>query len=196
MPGLIQRHNPVAEYSAPLYTSPTADHGERRRRHHHDCQEGPLASTSPRSRSPRAALRDEASEWYDAIVPPLEDVQAFLRRMQADPDLTQDRVFAHLWPAVMLCALLTVVLVAVREDSYVNRMLDSPSLDGWWVVAARFAGLAVCWVVLSVVALKCVIFCVAGACAIVAATETREEMRAREERGIPTSGLVFSGMLM
>ena len=192
MPGLIQHYNTVAEHSAFMSTEPRSDQPNPHRRH----QQVSLASTSPRSRSPRAALRDGASEWYDAIAPPLEDVQAFLRRMRADPDLTQDRVFAHLWPAVVLCALLAVVLVAVREDSYVHRMLDSPSPDGWRVVAARFAVLAVCWTVVSVVALKCVIFCVAEACAIVATMETREEMRTREERGIPTPGLVFSGMMI
>ncbi|KAI1785640.1 hypothetical protein LXA43DRAFT_928553 [Ganoderma leucocontextum] len=189
MPGLIQRYNAVAEYSALMSTNPTASQRKQSRREE-------ASSGSPRPRTPRAAIREEASEWYDAIAPPLEDLQAFIRRMQADPDLVQDRVFAHLCPAAVLCALFAAALVAVREDSYVHRVLDAPSPDGCWAAAARFAVLAVCAVVVSVVALKCVIYGVAEACAAVVAMETREQMQAREERGVPTSGLVLGGMLM
>ncbi|KAM5542023.1 hypothetical protein V8D89_004333 [Ganoderma adspersum] len=189
MPGLIQRYNAVAEYSALISTN--ASSPPRRQPRGKD----DLSSPS-KPRPSRAVLREEAIEWYEALAPPLEDLQAVIRRMQADPDLTQDSVFAHLCPAVVLCALFAVALVAAREDSYVHRMLDSPSLDGCCAAIARFAAVAVCSVAFGVVVLKCAIYGVAETCALVVGMETKEQMRAREERGVPTSGLVLGGMML
>ena len=191
MPGLIQRYNAVAEYSALISTHASPPPRTGRHRGGNDDLSSPF-----KPRSPRTVLREEASEWYEALAPPLEDLQAVIRRMQADPDLTQDHVFAHLCPAAVLCALFVVALVAARQDSYVHRMLDSPSLDGCCAAIARFAAVAVCAVVVSVVALKCVIYGVAEACALVLAMETGAKIRAREERGVPTSNLVLGGMML
>ncbi|PIL33201.1 hypothetical protein GSI_04651 [Ganoderma sinense ZZ0214-1] len=189
MPGLIQRYNAVAEYSALISTKPSPKRRDRDNQY-------ALSLSSPLLRSTPATVRDEVSEWYEAFAPPLEDLQAVLRRMQADPDLTQDRVFAHLCPAVVLCALFAVALVAVREDSFVHLMLDTSSSDGCWAAVASFVALAAGGVVFSVVALKCIVYGVAEACVVIVAMETREEMRAREERGVPTSGLVLGGMML
>ena len=189
MPGLIQRYNAVAEYSALISTN-ASPRPRKRRRGNHDL------SSPFKPRSPRTILHEEASEWYEALAPPLEDLQAVIRRMQADPDLTQNRVFEYLCPAAVLCALFVVALVAAREDSYVHHTLDSLSLDGCCAAAARFAAIAVCSVAFSVVVLKCAVHGVAEACALVVAMETREQMRMREERGVPTSGLVLGGMML
>ena len=191
MPGLIQRYNAVAEYSALISTNVPSP-PRRYRRGNDD-----LSSPS-KPRSPRTVLREEASEWYEALAPPLEDLQAVIRRMQADPDLTQDRVFAHLCPAIVLCALFAVALVAVSENSnsFVHLDSDAAASDGSWTAVARFAALAVCAVVVSVVTLKCVIYGVAEACALILAMESGAKMLAREERGVPTSNLVLGGMML
>nr|VWO95712.1 Cross-pathway control protein 1 [Ganoderma boninense] len=190
MPGLIQRYNAVGEYSALISTKPSSP----KRRDRENQYALPLPPSSP-PRSPRMTIHEEVIEWYEAFAPPLEDLQAVIQRLQADPDLTQDRVFAHLCPAALLCALFAIALVAVREDSVVHRMLDASSPDPCWAALARFAVLAVCGVMFSVVVLKCIVYCVAEACALIVAMKTRAQMRAREDWGVPTSGLVLGGMM-
>ena len=185
MPGLIQRYNAVAEYSALITTNPSVT--QRRRLRKQDGESSP-------SRSTRAAIREEASDWYDAVAPPLEDLQAVIRRVQADPELSQDRVFANLWPIVVLATLFAVAVIAVKEDSYIHRILDSP--DNYWVEVGRFVLLAVGGVVVSVLSLKCIIYGFSELCAVVVSLETKEQMDKKEKKGVPTRGLVLGGMMM
>ncbi|TBU41019.1 hypothetical protein BD309DRAFT_304451 [Dichomitus squalens] len=188
MPGLIQRHNAVAEYSALITTNPTTTQRRRVRKHEHEGGE----SAPPRLT--RVAIREEASDWYDAVAPPLEDLQAVIRRMQADPELSQDRLFSYLWPVVVLATVFAVAVIAVQEGSYVHRILDSP--ENYWLELGRFAALAVGGVVVGVLSLKCIIYGFAELCAVVASLETSSENMEKEEKGVPTRGLVLGGMFM
>ncbi|KAH9848252.1 hypothetical protein C2E23DRAFT_845012 [Lenzites betulinus] len=188
MPGLIQRHNAVAEYSALISTSPSSTH--RRNRHANRDENYKPAST-------RAAITDEAADWYEAFCPPLEDIQDVIRRFDADPDFSQDRVFAFLAPIVVFGALFVVAVVAVQPHSFAHRILDSNPTTHLADIM-RLAAILAAGIVLSVVTLKCVVWGVAEISSMILATKTKEEKRRRERSGVPPSesNLVLGGIFM
>ena len=97
-------------------------------------------------------------------------------------------------PVVVLATLFAVAVIAVKEDSYIHRILDSP--DNYWVEVGRFVLLAVGGVVVSVLSLKCIIYGFSELCAVVVSLETKEQMDKKEKKGVPTRGLVLGGMIM
>ncbi|KAI0358735.1 hypothetical protein OH77DRAFT_1421178 [Trametes cingulata] len=185
MPGLIQRHNAVAEYAALISTNPSSTHRRNRRLRTHD--EYVPATT-------RAAISDEAADWYEAVCPPLEEVQDAIRRFQADPDFSQERVFAFLAPIVVFGALFIVAVIAVQPHSFAHRILDDPS--GHTKDVAKVLGLLSGGISLSVVTLKCVIWGVAELASIVLTLENKEERARRESDGLPSSNMVLGGIFM
>ncbi|KAI0631619.1 hypothetical protein C8Q77DRAFT_1127912 [Trametes polyzona] len=183
MPGLIQRYNAVAEYSAFISTNPSSTRQRSRR-----------DNTDHTPTTTRAAISDEAAAWYEAMCPPLEDVQDVIRRFHANPDLSQDRVFAFLAPIVVFGALFVVAVVAVQPHSFAHRILDNPSNSREDVV--RFAGFLAAGILFSVVALKCIIWGIAELSSVILSMENKEERSSRESRGIPSSNLVLGGIFM
>ncbi|KAI8977846.1 hypothetical protein BD414DRAFT_495810 [Trametes punicea] len=183
MPGLIQRYNAVAEYSALISTNSSSAHRRHARR--------AAGDTAP---STRASLSDEAADWYEAICPPLQEVQDVVRRIQADPDFSQERIFSFLAPIVVFSALFIVAVIAVQPHSFAHRILDAPKDHTEDII--KFAGILVGGVALSLVALKCIIWGLAELSTMIAALETRDNRSRREDEGIPTSNLVLGGMLM
>ncbi|KAH9895774.1 hypothetical protein C8Q73DRAFT_689394 [Cubamyces lactineus] len=183
MPGLIHRYNAVAEYSSLVSTNPSSTSRRRIQR----AQRSETTST-------RAALSNEAAEWYDAVCPPLEEIQDAIRRFQSDPDFTQDRTFAFLAPLFVFGALFVVAIVAVQPHSFAHRILDAPgdhTPDIMKVTGILFGG-----VLFSLVILRCIIWGVSEMSTLVVSLESREERRNRERSGIPSSNLVLGGMFM
>ncbi|KAI0776883.1 hypothetical protein BD413DRAFT_523541 [Trametes elegans] len=181
MPGLIQRYNAVAEYSEFITTNPSST--QRRRTRHTTSPNGPSSA--------RAALSSEAAEWYEAVCPPLEEIQDVLRRFRADPEFSQERVFAFCAPIVVFGALFIVAVVAVQPHSFAHRILDAPGAHTRDI--ATFASILVGGVVLSLVVLKCAIWGIAEISSVVMGMETREERERRESEGIPSSNMVLGG---
>ncbi|KAI0641827.1 hypothetical protein C8Q79DRAFT_1014220 [Trametes meyenii] len=186
MPGLIQRHNAVEEYAALISTNASSAHRRRGRRLEHSIAKTSNAGTT---------LSDEAEEWYEAVCPPLEDVQDFIRRFHADPDFSQDRVFAFLAPLFAFGVLFVVAVVAVQPHSFAHRILDA-ARDHTAEDVLKVGGMLLGGILLSLVALKCVIWGVAEGASVVLSMENRDERGRREEAGIPSSGMVLGGMLM
>lgn len=176
---LIQRYNAGAEYSALISTNPSAS--SRRR-----AEDYKPAST-------RAAISDEAADWYEAVCPPLEEVQDVIRRFHADPEFSQERVFAFLAPIVVFGALFVVAVVAVQPHSFAHRIMGDPAAGGREL--ARFAGFLVGGIVLSVVVLKCAVWGVAEVSTIILSMKTKEEIRKRERSGAPPSN-ILGGIFM
>ncbi|KAI0819770.1 hypothetical protein BC628DRAFT_1400948 [Trametes gibbosa] len=185
MPGLIQRHNAVAEYSALISTSTSSTY-RRNLRNSRDQNYTP-AST-------RAAITNEAADWYEAFCPPLEDIQDVIRRFDADPDFSQDRVFAFLAPIVVFGALFVVAVVAVQPHSFAHRILDDPTTHAGDIM--RLAGFLAAGILLSVVTLKCAVWGIAEISTMILATKTKEERNRRERSGAPPSNLVLGGIFM
>ncbi|KAI0325149.1 hypothetical protein GY45DRAFT_1438587 [Cubamyces sp. BRFM 1775] len=183
MPGLIHRYNAVAEYSALVSTNPSSINRRRLQR----VPKHEITST-------RATLSDEAAEWYDAVCPPLEEVQDAIRRFQSDPDFTQDRTFAFLAPLFVFGALFVVAMVAVQPHSFAHRILDAPGDHTQDI--AKVAGILLGGVLFSLVILRCTIWGVSEISTVVVSLESREERRNRERSGIPSSNLVLGGMFM
>ncbi|OBZ70462.1 hypothetical protein A0H81_09708 [Grifola frondosa] len=132
MPGLIQRYNVAAEYSEMLSTA-------RQR------------STSRRaSLSSRHAAAGEASEWYHAVCPPLEDFQDVIRRFQRDPEFSQDRVFRFLRPLFVFSILFAVAVFALQPNSFAHHILTAPeehtkdlAIYGAGILGVLLVGLAI-----------------------------------------------------
>ncbi|KAI0364429.1 hypothetical protein BV20DRAFT_859652 [Pilatotrama ljubarskyi] len=185
MPGLIQRHNAVAEYSALISTNPSSTH-RRNRRLRTDDEYVPTTA--------RMAISNEAADWYEAVCPPLEEVQDVIRRFQADPDFSQDRVFAFLAPIVVFGALFIVVVVAVQPHSFAHRILDDPS--GHTRDMAKVFGLLSGGMLLSLVTLKCIICGVAELATIILTLQNKEKRGRREREGVPSSDMVLGGIFM
>ncbi|KAI0653676.1 hypothetical protein C8Q70DRAFT_1090867 [Cubamyces menziesii] len=183
MPGLIQRHNAVAEYSAMVSTNPSAVH----RRHIQRVQRHGATSA-------RAALCNEVSDWYEAVCPPIEEVQDAIRRFQSDPDFTQDRVFTFLAPLFVFGALFVVAVVAVQPHSFAHRILDTPGDHTRDI--AKVTGFLLGGVLLSLVVLRCIIWGVSEISSVIVSLSSTEERRSRERSGIPSSNLVLGGMFM
>ncbi|KAI0667362.1 hypothetical protein C8Q78DRAFT_375012 [Trametes maxima] len=185
MPGLIQRHNAVEEYAALISTNPSSAHRRRTRN---------LERSDAPSSGARAALSYEAEEWYEAVCPPLEDVQDFIRRFHADPDFSQDRLFAFLAPLVAFGVLFVVVVVAVQPHSFAHRILDAAGDHTEDVL--KVGGMLVGGILLSLVTLKCAIWGVAEGASVVLSIESREERGRRESAGVPSSNMVLGGIFM
>lgn len=180
MPGLVKRYHAGAAYAAQLSTNPST------RRALRDEEDYTPSST-------RAAISDEAADWYEAVCPPLEEVQDVIRRFHADPDFSQERVFAFLAPIVIFGALFVVAVVAVQPHSFAHRILDNPESSTRDML--RLVGFLIGGIVLSAVTLKCAVWGIAEISSIILTMKTTEERRRRERSGAPPSN-ILGGIFM
>lgn len=182
MPGLVQRYNVSSEYAALLSTSPSPRHARSRR-----------ISDNHHWHSAHTAVTDEASAWFEAVFPPLVDVQDFLRRIQGDPDFSQTRIFAFMCPLVIFGSLFTLCVIALQPETSIHRMVTNPT-SHWNEIAVGclkllggfLAGLA---------ALRTIIWSVAEVSTLIVAIEREDVPRGNTEH-LPNPSVMLGGFLM
>ncbi|KAI0671094.1 hypothetical protein C8Q78DRAFT_1079035 [Trametes maxima] len=168
MPGLVQRHNVIEEYATLISTNPSSIRRRRNRQLERDVGAGPSTT--------RAALTDEAEEWYEAIY------------------FSQERVFAFLAPLVVFGALFTVVVIAVQPHSFAHRILEAPHsrTEDMLKIGGMLAG----GILLSLLVLKCATWGVAESSSVVLSMESRSTRSRKEREGVPSTNMVFGGIFM
>ncbi|KAH9948741.1 hypothetical protein B0H21DRAFT_731777 [Amylocystis lapponica] len=180
MPGLVQRYKISSEYAELVSTAPTQRCRTRRGRR------WTSAAT--------AAISDEASSWYAAACPPLEDIQAVLQRVQADQDFSQERTFRFLSPLLVFGILFATAVVALQPYSFAHHILSAPKehtreLITWGtaLVGSLLAGLAI---------LRAVIWCVAEVSDMILVVDRSRDERQRNTEPLPPASVLLGALFM
>lgn len=125
---LIHRYSAVAEY-AELLSTKASRRRERRRSSHSRTHPMVLA----------ASATSTPSDWYESLMPPLEDFKAVIRRIQSSGNVSQSSVFQALIPLVVFGVLLIVGARVLQPHSFAHHVLAAP----WENRADLFRGLLV-----------------------------------------------------
>ncbi|KAH9942563.1 hypothetical protein B0H21DRAFT_824120 [Amylocystis lapponica] len=180
MPGLVQRYKISSEYAELVSTVPT------QRSRTHRGRRWTSAAT--------AAISDEASSWYTAACPPLEDLQAVLQRIRVDQDFSQERTFRFLSPLLVFGILFATAVIALQPYSFAHHILSAPKEHtreivtwGMALVGSLLAGLVI---------LRTVIWCVAEVSDMIIVMDRRRDERERNTKPLPPANVLLGAFFM
>ncbi|KAI0076809.1 hypothetical protein K474DRAFT_1707867 [Panus rudis PR-1116 ss-1] len=100
----------------------------RRRDYHHsdDIDSAADNDTTNWHTSMHDRISDEASEWYEAAVPNVSDVQSVLRQVVSHSGLTQRKVYAYLYPLFLYIIIFILAAILLPPGSCAHHILVDP----------------------------------------------------------------------
>lgn len=181
---LIHRYNAVSEYSDFISTKPSRgrdEHGNTQRNVH------PMDISVSSRKSP--------GNWYEGVLPPIEDVRSVICRIQSGGNLSQSSVFKTLAPLLVFLAFLTMGMISLQPHTFAHYLLSAPREHKNEL--SRALVITSCAFILGLAGLRALIWGVA-ACAeiILDVMEQEPVIRCGTEETIPAStSALMSGIL-
>ncbi|KAI0797047.1 hypothetical protein C8Q75DRAFT_223386 [Abortiporus biennis] len=110
---IVKRYNPSAEYAEMLSTTPH-DGGTKQ------------SKNDTWTTAAHNAFSNEASSWYDAVVPSSKDMQDLVHRIHSYSNMTQQTTFEFIYPLCIFATLFAFAVVALQPNSFAHHILANP----------------------------------------------------------------------